>query len=165
MSDPKKRMTVAELEETPEYQRLTPKQKLFIATYCDGGLSTGRYDAVAATLTAYKCKTPEVARIMSYSVMANIRIVAVLNRHFATEPIEEFLTMLDRAINNKKLTMAQLGALQLRCQILNLGNRLPNKAKILRPDVVADAKAKPKKSIEPKPVTPSKKPKDTNFKF
>lgn len=165
MSDPKKRLTVEELEQTQEYQRLTPKQRMFVATYVGGGLSTGNYDTVSATMTAYKCKNAEVARIMSYSVVANIRIVAVLNRHFAKEPIEEFLTMLDRAINNKKLTPSQLGALQLRCAVLGYANRLPNKGRVLRPDVVEDAREKPKKAIAPKPVTPSKKPKETNFKF
>jgi hypothetical protein len=164
MSDPKKRLTFEELEQTQEYQRLTPKQKMFVATYVAGGLATGNYDAVSATMTAYKCKSLEVARIMSYSVVANIRIVAVLNRHFAKEPIEEFLTMLDRAINNKKLTPSQLGALQLRCAVLGFANRLPNKGRVLRPDVVADAQEKPKKVVAPRTV-PSKKPPKTDFKF
>jgi hypothetical protein len=165
MSDPKKRLTLEELEATEEYLRLTPKQRMFVATYCTGGRDTGNYDPVSATLTAYKCKSPEVARIMSYSVMANIRIVAALNRYFAKEPIEEFLLLLDRAINNKKLTMAQLGALKLRCDVLGLVNRLPSNAKVLRPNVLADAQEKPPKNITPKVNTPSKKPKETNFKF
>src|ERR1035437_7609524 len=100
----RKRMSLAELRETSEFQVLTQKQQLFVATYCDFGLSTGRYDAVEATRVAYVCRSAEVARVMSYSLMQNIRIVAVLNRHFQMEPIEEFMVQLNRAINNKKLT-------------------------------------------------------------
>lgn len=130
-------MTLEELEKTQEYQRLTPKQKLFISTYCAGGLVDGNYDSVAATQTAYQCRTPEVARIMSYSLMSNIRIIAVLNRHFKAEPIEEFLAMLDRAINNKKVTMAQILALKMKCEILGYTNKLPSHTDRVLPAIVA----------------------------
>lgn len=119
------RLPLSELEKLPEYQRLTPKQRLFVATYCEGGLADGNYDAVTATRVAYNCKSIETARVMSYSMLTNVRIIAVLNRHFGLEPIEEFLVSLDRAINNKKLTQAQLGALKLKSDILGLANRLP----------------------------------------
>ena len=125
MSDTTNRMPLSELELTQEYQQLTQKQKLFVAEYCEGGIVTGNYDCVAATRTAYECKSPEVARIMSYSLMANIRIIAVLNRHFNTAPIEEFLALLDRAIRNKHLSIAQLSALRLKCDIMGFANRLP----------------------------------------
>lgn len=123
-----KRMSVADLRLTQEFQQLTEKQQLFVASYCDGGLVKGIYDPVVAALTAYKCKSLEVARIMSYSLMQNIRIIAALNRHFRTEPIEAFLTMLDRAINNKHVTVAQVQALKLKCDVMGYGNRLSNQA-------------------------------------
>ena len=88
--DKKKRLSLEEIQGLAEYQRLTQKQQLFVATYCAGGLLDGRYDAVSATHTAYQCKSREVARIMSYSLLQNMRIVEVLNRHFNAEPIEEF---------------------------------------------------------------------------
>jgi hypothetical protein len=128
MSETSTRLPLVELEKTQEYQRLTPKQQLFVATYCEGGLATGTYDPIAATRTAYECKSMEVARIMSYSLMQNIRIIAVLNRHFQTEPIEAFMVTLDRAINNKKLTVAQIQALRLKCEIMGFGTRLPAQA-------------------------------------
>ena len=126
MSDNRKKLTLDELKELPEYQRLTQKQQLFVATYCEGGLANGCYNAPQATLTAYQCKSLEVARIMSYSLLANIRIVSVLNRHFNATPTEEFLLMLDRAIRNKNLTIAQLSALQLKCKILGLETKIPD---------------------------------------
>lgn len=121
-----KRLTLLELEATTEYQKLTHKQQLFVATYCAGGLADGHYDAVQATVVAYKCATREIARIMSYSLMANIRIVAAVNRHFNAEPISRFLEELDRAVRNKKLTMAQLGALKLKCDLLGLKTLIPD---------------------------------------
>lgn len=156
MGDPSNRLRLADLEKTQEYQKLTPKQRLFVATYCEGGLTDGVYDAVAATRTAYNCKSLEVARIMSYSLLANIRIVAALNRHFNATPTEEFMVLLDRAINNKNLTMAQLAALKLKCDILQIGNRLPNKQSIgiLPDDIAENDKPKKSKKIKEKPATP-----------
>ena len=124
MSEPK-RMSMEELRTTREYARLTERQKMFIETYCSAGLVDGHYDAVVATLLAYRCKDEEVARIMSYSLMANIRIVAVLNRHFGETPVESFLKTLERAISNKKLTIAQLQALRLYCDVMGFASGIP----------------------------------------
>lgn len=165
MSEVSKRLTLDELKETQEYQCLTQKQRLFVATYCEGGLLDGNYDPVAATRTAYQCKSLEVARIMSYSILANIRIVAVLNRHFNRTPTEEFMIMLDRAVNNKKLTMAQLEALRLKCSIMGIGCRIPNKQSIgAVPADIAEASKKARKSRKDKPVE-TVKPTKTEYGF
>src|ERR1035437_7461723 len=143
----RKRMPLAELRETQEFQILTQKQQLFCATYCDFGLSTGTYDAVEATLGAYACKNREIARGVSYSLMQNVPMVAVLNRHFQMEPIEKFMVQLNRAINNKKLTTAMLQALRLKCDMLQLGSRIPyeNHATGTIPQSVLDAEKDPRK--------------------
>ena len=112
------RMPMADLEKTQEFQQLTKKQQLFVRTYCEAGLTTGNYDSVEATMTAYNCKNLETARIMSYGQMSNIRIIAVLSRHFCRTPIEDFMVLVDRAIANKKLSMAQIQALRLKFEIL-----------------------------------------------
>lgn len=159
MSDISKRLPLSELEKTREYQRLTPKQKLFVATYCEGGLVDGNYDAVAATQTAYGCKSLEVARVMSYTMMQNMRIIEILNRHFNAEPIEDFLIQLERAIHNKKLTVAQLQALRLKCEILGFVNRLPGdgaRARIIPPDVQEATKEARKAARK----TPERKPRE-----
>jgi hypothetical protein len=120
-----KRLTLEEVKATQEYSILTGKQQFFVEAYCSSGIDTGTYDPVEATFIAYKCKSREVARIMSYSLMQNIRIVEVLNRHFNREPLEEFLVQLNRAIQNKKLTVAQLQALKLKADIQGFTARLP----------------------------------------
>jgi len=153
MSDTVERMPLAELELTQEYQRLTPKQKLFVSTYVASGILDGVYDSVAATNTAYRCKSLECARIMSYSLMQNIRIVAVLNRHFNTTPIEAFLIQVDRAILNKNLTTAQLGALKVKADLLGYAARLPSVDRqgvgIVPPDVLEAEKKKRRKHRKP----------------
>jgi phage terminase small subunit len=156
MSDSSKRLSRAQLQQTQEYARLTQKQRLFVDTYVEGGLLDGNYDAVAATQTAYNCKSRETARIMSYPLMQNVRIVAVLNRHFNTEPVEEFLVMIDRAINNKRITHAQIEALRLRGEVLGFGTRLPNRSqgigKIIEEVAVENKHDKPPMKVKlPKP--------------
>ncbi len=125
MSDKSKRLTLAEIKNTQEYSLLTGKQQLFCESYIQGGIDTGTYDPVGSALMSYACKSKENARVMSYSLMANIRIVAVLNRHFNREPIEEFVIQIDRAIQNKKLSIAQLQALKLKGDVLGYTTRLP----------------------------------------
>lgn len=160
MTEKSKRLPFAEIRETAEFQRLTPKQQLFIEHYIEGGMFDGHYDVVAATRTAYECKKPETARIMSYAMMANIRIIAVLNLHFNAEPVEEFLRLLDRAIYNKKLTIAQMEALRLKSDILGLVSRVPGKQRALGtlPQSVIEAEDENKKAKPRKPRVQAEKP-------
>ena len=164
MSDITRRLTLEQIKDTQEYSILTGKQQLWCETYIRSGIDTGTYDPILATQTAYICKSRENARVMSYSLMANIRIVAVLNRHFNREPIEEFLIQVDRAIQNKKLSVAQLNALKLKGDILGYTTRLPGTnnfpAGTIPPDVTAATQAA-KKAARKKPgretirITPS----------
>jgi hypothetical protein len=170
MSD--KRLTTKELAQTPEYQQLTNKQKLFVLTYVGSGMVDGNYNGAEAALTAYKCKSRESARIMSYSLLANIKIVAVLNRHFSIEPREEFLALLDRAIRNKKLTMAQLGALKLKCDILNIKTNLPSaprniedKQEQVGEEIKEKRKASRQEKALAKPAEPFEEPDDVKGIF
>lgn len=119
------KMSLEELQKTEEYIRLTPKQQLWVSTYIQNGMEHGDYNPILATKLAFSCQTDESARTMSYSLMYNIHIVEVLNLHFRTEPIDAFLKLIDRAINNKKITHAQVELLRLKCEILGLKNRLP----------------------------------------
>jgi hypothetical protein len=165
MSTEKTRVPLSELELTVEYRRLTQKQKLWISTYVAGGMLDGNYDAIAATRTAYAARTPEIARVMHYNILQTIGIVAVLSIHFNREPIEDFLVTLDRAIRNKKLTIAQLQALKLKSDILGFGIGLPRGRKKLPPPaippdvqeasrVARKAERKPRKPPEPKAKDP-----------
>jgi hypothetical protein len=158
------RLTLDQIKDTQEYSILTGKQQLFVETYCQSGIDTGTYDPILAAMTAYVCKSQENARVMSYALMANIRIVAALNRHFNREPIEEFLVQIDRAIRNKKLTVAQMQALKLKADVCGFSARLPGTANMpagtIPNDVVAattaarKAKRAPRARVE-KPEPPS----------
>ena len=156
------RLTLEQIKGTQEYSILTGKQQMFAETYIKSGIDTGTYDPIFATMQAYKCKSRENARVMSYSLMANIRIVAVLNRHFNREPIEAFLIQIDHAIRNKKLTIAQLSALKLKGDILGYTSRLPGTSGlptgVIPPDVIEADKAA-RKAKRKKPEKAERAPK------
>lgn len=163
MAEAPKKMPLEELEHTQEYQRLTRKQKLFVSTYVAGGLADGHYDEVQATYTAYPCKSWDVARVMSYGLMSNVRIIMVLSRHFNEEPIQVFLDSLDRAILNKKVTVAQAQLLRLKSDVLGFANRPPIEdhltsaiSKAVAKAVVAANPPKPNKVGRPKKRKASK---------
>jgi hypothetical protein len=149
------KLSLEEIKITQEYSILTGKQQLFIETYIRSGLDTGTYDPILAAQTAYAVKNRENARVMSYSLMSNIRIVAVLNRHFAKEPLAEFVEQVDRAIRNKKLSVAQLQALKLKGDVLGYTTRLPrlnNWPQGTLPLDVVEATAAARKAARKKPV-------------
>jgi hypothetical protein len=155
MSEIEKRLTLEQVKDTQEYSVLTGKQQLFVETYITSGVDTGTYDPVVASLTAYTCKSREVARIMSYSLMANIRIIAVLNRHFNREPLEEFIIQVNRAIQNKKVSQAQIWALRLKADVLGFGARLPGTNNFTPGTIPPDVKKKldeTRKAKRKKPV-------------
>lgn len=165
------RLTVDQIRDTQEYAVLTGKQQMFVTTYIQAGLDTGVYDAVAATQIAYTCKTREIARVMSYALIENIRIVAVLNRHFNKEPLAQFVEQVDRAIRNRKLTTAQIQALKLKGDILGYTTRLPGTDNFplggAIPPAILKANAAARKAArkKPEPKT-SKSPKpDVKWEF
>jgi phage-related baseplate assembly protein len=157
-------MTLEELQKTREFQQLTPKQRLFVSAYCDFGLSSGDYDSVEAAHIAYATRNKEVARVMSYSLLQNFRIIEVLNLHFGMTPNEEFLVQLNRAIRNKKVTPSQVQALRVKCDFLNIGSRIPyeNHASTVPQRVIDATKVVPAPPRKKTPVdqiappTPSK---------
>jgi hypothetical protein len=148
-----KRVSLIKIQNTPEYGRLTGKQKLWVSTYIAGGEKDGNYDPVYATKVAYECKSKETARVMSYSLVQNIRIAEILNMHFNKSPNEEFLRDLDRAVKNKHLTPSQLGALRIKAELFGYGSRIPDNQRfgVIPKDVQQEAKERRKKQ-RAKPV-------------
>ena len=117
-----KRLTLEELRVLPEFLMLTQKQQLFVSTYVSAGMAEGgHYNVASAIKTAYDCNSEEAVRVMSYGMMQNIRILAVLNLHFGVSPTDQFLKDLDRAIRNKKITRAQVELLALKSRMLGIG--------------------------------------------
>jgi phage terminase small subunit len=146
----KKKMSLAELETTVEFQRLTPKQQLWVATYISAGL-LGHYDTEAATLAAYKCKSRESARVMGYSMAQNPRVIDVLNLHFGRDATQAFLEDVNRAIRNRKLTVAQMEAMMLKSRILGIGTALRGRPKQQKPK--PEKKSKKTAAREEAPVS------------
>lgn len=158
--EPRKKLTLDEVQQTQEYAILTPKQQLFVASYIQGGMQTGIYDPVSAVQLSYHCENPESARVMSYAMMNNIRIIEALNRHFNSEPIESFLKEVSRAIRNKKLSVSQVQALKLKADLLGFAARLPGAShqsiNTIPKDVIAASKA----ARKAKRKTPVRKPRE-----
>jgi hypothetical protein len=152
------RLTLEQVKDTQEYSVLTGKQQLFVDTYIKSGLETKAYDPIFATQTAYNCKSKENARVMSYALMTNIRIVAVLNRHFNKEPLEAFIEQLDRAVRNKKLSVAQFNILKLKGDVLGYTTRLPGTNNFPAGTIPADVIEADKEARKAKRKKPERAP-------
>ncbi len=106
-------MTPEEFVLTFEYRHLTPKMQEWISTYLQGFLDTGKFDVLAATKAAYVCKNDESTRVLGYQITGNPKIILALNRFFGVTQKDLFLKQLERAIYDKKITLAQIRALEL----------------------------------------------------
>ena len=98
---------------------------------------------------------------MSYALLKSVHIIAVLNRHFQTEPIEAFLETIDRAINSRKVTMAQVQAMRLKSNVLGFTSGIPDRQpmaegfKEAKVEAKKARKAKLKEERVPKPAEKS----------
>jgi hypothetical protein len=107
------RMSFYDLVCTPEFKQLSPKMGQFVLTYLQSVLD-GEADALAAVKAAsYNCKSDENGRILGFQLLASPKIILVMNRFFGVSPTEAFLKQVRKAISNKKLTIAQVRALEL----------------------------------------------------
>jgi hypothetical protein len=108
------RMSLSDLSRTPEFNQLSLKMEKFVAIYLQSLISTGTADVLAAVKGArYNCKSDQNARILGFQLLANPKIVLVLNRFFGVTPTEAFRKQVQKAISNKKLSVAQVRALEL----------------------------------------------------
>jgi len=106
------RMELSELVTRAEFQILTPKQQTFVRSYIESGLSTGTYDALAATQAAYEV-TSKNAVSMSYEVLGNKKIKAVLNLHFGRTQFDSILTDLEGVLSKTLKRDAKMGGLSV----------------------------------------------------
>ena len=90
------RVRLADLIQRREFQCLTPKQQAFLSRYISSGLLTGCYDASAATAAVYRT-TPKNATIMSYEILGNRKIKAVIDLHFRRSEFDSIMDDLARA--------------------------------------------------------------------
>jgi len=112
MIEAAERMELSELEKRAEFQILTPKQQNFVGSYIESGRRTGTYDALAAVQSAYQVAVKN-AVIMSYELLGNRKITAVLNLHFGRTEFDSILTDLGRALSKTLKKDAKTGSLSV----------------------------------------------------
>jgi len=139
---PKERLTIEQLRAEQVFTDLTPRQQKMIETFASSG------DRIQAVLAAYNAKSPEVARVMAYEFFANPKVVACLTVYFQDDPLEVFKREVRRAYHNKNLSVAQVQAMKMFCDLNGWG------AASL-PDLHGrDADGEPETS-KPQPVAPA----------
>lgn len=115
------RVRLADLIQRREFQCLTSKQQAFLSRYISSGLLTGCYDATAAVASVYRT-TPKNAVVMSYEILGNRKIKAVMDLHFRRSELDSIMDDLGRAArlsiardlkNGGSLTIATIKAIQL----------------------------------------------------
>jgi hypothetical protein len=116
-------MSIDEFYKTPEWHRLSAKQKFFIQSY----LASGNNDQVFATNCAYDMATDESARTASYHIMRQKKIQAALNRYWNKGSRELILEDLERDIAAAKPKSAAKRMLQRLYSKVLTGGKLPRK--------------------------------------
>jgi hypothetical protein len=109
---PTERMEISELVKRAEFQILTIKQQRFVRSYIESGASTGTYDALSAVQSAYQVAAKN-AVILSYELLGNRKIKAVLNLHFGRTEFDSILTDLERALSKTLKRDAKTGSLSV----------------------------------------------------
>jgi hypothetical protein len=72
-----KRMTLDELRQTREFQKLAPKMAMWVSSYV-GTIIDGDPDPAFATRSAYQCMKPEAFRVFGYQMLAKKQVQVVL---------------------------------------------------------------------------------------
>jgi hypothetical protein len=114
----KERLTFEQLRAEPVFRDLTPRQQKMIETFI---ASNG--DRLQAVQSAYNAKSAEVARVMAYEFFASHKVVACLTAYFQDDPLEVFKRDLRRAMTSKKLTVAQVQAMKIYCDVHGWGSK------------------------------------------
>ncbi len=122
----KQHMTAHELSQTIEFGHLSPKMATWVLSYVQNFLDKGTFDPLTSTKAAYQCATEESARTFGYQLMAHPKILLTLNRFFGDSPEQAFLKQVEKAIYRRRLTIAQIRALELLCRVNGWANGMPH---------------------------------------
>jgi hypothetical protein len=118
----KERLTLDQLRATECWADLTRKQKLVVLAFIalDG-------DKTAAVQVAYNTRSEHNAQILSYQVFESPRVVAALTAYYQSDPLDSFKSDVRKAYQNRRLSVAQVTALKLFCELNGWGSAsLPN---------------------------------------
>jgi hypothetical protein len=137
-------MPLDELAATIEFAHLSPKMANWVRAYVKNYIDSGKLDPTTATKAAYDCRSDETARTFGYQLIGNPKIILALNRFFGNSPEQAFLKEVERAIYNRKLTVAQVRALELLCRVNGWANGLPRST-----DIRVGAQNEPEENTAP----------------
>jgi hypothetical protein len=138
------RLTLDELRDTMEFQHLSPKMQMWVSSYVQNFLNNGTFDPVFATRTAYAGKNAENIRRIGYQMLSTPKVLFALNRFFGYSPEQAFRKAVEKAIYNRRLTNAQIRALELQCRMSGYGcanppNRNGYKPKAAEPEAKVES--------------------------
>jgi hypothetical protein len=139
------RLTLEQLHEQTCYRELPPKQKKAVDVFIQNG-----GNKTEAVLAAYKVKSKENARVLSYAVFGSPTVIACLAAYFQDDPLASFTRACYAAYRRKKLTGAQVQALALIAKINGWGSAA------LPTEMLHGRDAEPEESqapVEPIPTT------------
>lgn len=102
------RVHLADLMCTPEFQTLTAKAQVFCAAYIASGMTTGRYDHIAAASVAYKTSRADV---VGAEMLGNRKIKAVLDIHFKRSGFDSTLVDLRSLLKRARRRNSDLARL------------------------------------------------------
>lgn len=128
-------MTLAELQQTPEYADCSDKMKLWLGTLFENG-----FDYVAATAAAFTCKDPQA---FSSSVRQWPAVRAVLNVYRGLSAFDIWMEDVQRASRSRRTTTAQIQALKMQADAMGWNAEGPD-ARLRQ----ATAPARPKPSSD-----------------
>jgi hypothetical protein len=122
----KSEMSLASLEQTSEFQKLTAPQKLYVQTLLAGIRDLGIEDHVFATQTAFG---NEYARVMSYAVRKSVRIQSVLRLYseYGKSKHEILLDRVQKALEGAKQGSASRAKLIALYDTLVFEGKIPTK--------------------------------------
>jgi hypothetical protein len=143
------RMSLDELTHTVEFAHLSPKMGTFVRIYLQNFLDTGTFDPLSATKTGYDCKSDSSARTFGYQLLSNPKIILCLNRFFGSSPEEAFLRQVEKAIYSRKLTIAQVRALELQCKLNGWENGIPRSRDLHVTGSETDDESQPRAEASP----------------
>ncbi len=93
------RLHFSAIQSSVEFMALTERQQVWVLKYLADGMTTGRYDAAAATMAAYNPKDMKTAAVMGWQMLNRRHVKKVLDLHFKISPMGSLLIALEKAIH------------------------------------------------------------------
>ena len=100
------KLTVEQWEQTVEFKRLSPRQKMWVRSYVE------TKDPLFASHVAYDFNTEEGFRVCGYEQLSKCRVLMALHKFFGTTPKASLRELVEKAIVTGRFSPASLRAMQ-----------------------------------------------------